>query len=102
MARSTVQSPLEQVLTSAGQDDTVTFVATMVGLSKRAVTQILEVGLPLMAKEADDHPMIFKAMFQQSLRPAPDRSAAYYQALQANGADQRAMQAAFRSMYGPL
>ncbi|MDQ2652340.1 MAG: hypothetical protein M3Z20_04765, partial [Chloroflexota bacterium] len=76
--------------------------AALVGLSKRAVTQILQVGLPLMAKEADDHPMIFKAMFQQSLRPAPDRTAAYYQALQTNGAAQNAIQAAFRSMYGPL
>ncbi len=102
MVRSTSQAPLEQVLTSAGQDDTITFVAALVGLSKRAVTQILQVGLPLMAKEADDHPMIFKAMFQQSLRPAPDRTAAYYQALQTNGAAQNAIQAAFRSMYGPL
>ncbi len=102
MPKSTSQTPLEQVLTSAGKDGTVASVAAAVGLSQRAVTQILQVGLPLMAKEADDHPMIFKAMFQQSLRPAPDRTAAYYEALQTNGDGQEAMQAAFRSMYGPL
>lgn len=102
MARSTPQTPLEQVMFSAGHDGTVTSVATLAGLSKRAVTQILEVGLPLMAREADDHPMIFKAMFQQSLRPAPARSAAYYQDLQTNGAAQHVMMDAFRSMYGPL
>jgi hypothetical protein len=102
MVRPTSQSPLEQVLTSAGRDDTVAFVAKMVGLSKQAVTQILQVGLPLMAKEADDHPMIFKAMFQQSLRPAPERTADYYQELKTDGEAQSAMQTAFRSMYGPL
>jgi hypothetical protein len=102
MPKSTSQTPLEQVLTSAGKDGTVASVAAAVGLSQRAVTQILQVGLPLMAKEADDHPMIFKAMFKQSLRPAPDRTAAYYEALQTNGDGQEAMQAAFRSMYGPL
>jgi hypothetical protein len=101
MAKSTSQTPLEQVLASAGKDGTVASVATLVGLSPRAVTEILQVGLPLMAKEADDHPMIFKAMFKQSLRPAPDRNAAYYEALQTNGTAQQDMQAAFRAMYGP-
>ena len=96
------QTPLEQVIASAERDGTVAFVATLVGVSKKAVTQILRAGLPLMAKEADDHPMVFKAMFKQSLRPAPDGTAAYYEELQANIPAQLTMQAAFRSMYGPF
>jgi hypothetical protein len=106
MARATLQaptqSPLEQVLASAEQDGTVAFVATLVGVNKKAVTQILRAGLPLMAKEADDHPAVFKAMFQQSLRPAPASTAAYYEGLQADVPAQLGMQAAFRSMYGPV
>lgn len=106
MTRTTLeaptQTPLEQVLASAERDGTVAFVATLVGVSKKAVTQILRAGLPLMAKEADSDPLVFKAMFKQSLRPAPDSTAAYYEELQANLPAQLTMQAAFRSMYGPL
>lgn len=101
MIRSVALTPLEQVLANAGQDGTVASVATLVGLSKRAVTQILQVGLPLMAKEADDHPMIFKAMFRQSLRHVPARGAVFYESLHTNGAEQHAMLEAFRAMYGP-
>jgi hypothetical protein len=105
MARTTLQAPpqtpLEQVLASAEKDGTVSSVASLTGVTKKAVSQILRAGLPLMAKEADDHPMVFKAMFQQSLRPAPDSTAAFYEALQTNITAQLSMQTAFRSMYGP-
>lgn len=101
MVRSMALTPLEQVLTSAGQDVTVASVSALVGLSKQAVTQILQVGLPLMAREADDHPVIFKAMFQQSLRPAPARGAAFYESLQADSTAEDAALAAFRAMFGP-
>lgn len=102
MAKTLPQTTLEQVVASASKDGTLTFVATMAGLSKRAVTQIVQTGLPMMAREADDNPLIFNAMFQQTRRPFSPRSEEYYHVLKTDDPAQNTLVEAFRAIYGPL
>jgi hypothetical protein len=102
MTKILPQTTLEQVMASASKDGTFTSVAAMTGLNRRAVIQIVKTGLPLMAREADDDPLIFKALFQQTRRPFAPRTEGYYQVLKTDGSAQRSLNEAYRAIYGPL
>jgi hypothetical protein len=102
MTKTMPQTTLEQVIASTSKDGTLGFVATATGLSKRAVTQIVQTGLPLMAREADEDPLIFNAMFQQTRRPFSPRTEEYYQVLKTDDPAQHTLDEAFRAIYGPL
>lgn len=102
MAKTLPQTTLEQVVASASKDGTLTSVAAMSGLSQRAVTQIVQTGLPMMARETDDDPLIFNVVFQQTRQPFAPRTDAYYQGLKTDGSAQRTLDEAFRAIYGPL
>jgi hypothetical protein len=102
MTKTVPQTTLGQVMASASKDGTLTSVAAMAGLSQRAVAQIVQTGLPMMAREADDDPLIFNALFQKTRQPLSPRPEGYYQILKNDGSAQRTLDEAFRAVYGPL
>lgn len=100
MATTRSRTTLQQVMNGAAIDKTLAQVASMAGLSRKMVNQVVESGLPLMAKAADEDPYVFKAMFAQSRRALPEPTPEYFARL---GEDPRAQQAladAFRAIYG--
>ena len=96
------QKSLQQVTTDSAVDTTLTLVADMVGLSRDTVTKIVEVGLPMMAKFANEEPMEFKAMYAQSVKYLPQPTEAFYATLGKNTKAQQAFAADFQLMYGSM
>ena len=60
---ATTQSPMRQLLMDQAVDTALTMTAQMFGLPKETVTKIVQVGLPLMAKMADENPALLKALY---------------------------------------
>ena len=89
-------------MTDPTVDTTFTLVADMVGLSKDTVTKIVEFGLPMMANVADEDPLVFKAMYAQSVKYLPQPTEAFYAKLGKNAKAQQALAADFQLMYGSM
>ena len=96
------QKSLQHVMTDQTVDTTLTLVADMVGLSKDVATKIVEFGLPMMADVADGDPVVFKAMYAQSVKYLPEPTPAFYATLGKNAKARQALAADFKLMYGPM
>jgi hypothetical protein len=95
------QKSLLQVTNDSAVDTTLTLVAEMVGLPKETVTKIVESGLPMMADVADGDPVVFKAMYAQSVKYLPEPTTAFYATLGKNAKARQALAADFQLIYGP-
>jgi hypothetical protein len=95
------QKSLLQVTNDSAVDTTLTLVAEMVGLPKETVTKIVESGLPMMADVADGDPVVFKAMYAQSVKYLPEPTPAFYATLGKNATARQALAADFQLIYGP-
>ena len=94
------QKSLQHVMTDQTVDTTLTLVADMVGLSKDMATKIVEFGLPMMADVADGDPVVFKAMYAQSVKYLPEPTPAFYATLGKNAKARQALAADFQLIYG--
>jgi hypothetical protein len=95
------QQSLLQVTNDSAVDTTLTLVAELVSLPKETVTKIVESGLPMMADVADGDPMVFKAMYAQSVKYLPEPTPAFYATLGKNAKARQALAADFQLIYGP-
>jgi hypothetical protein len=95
------QKTLRHVMTDPAVDTTLTMVADMVGLTKDTATKIVEFGLPMMADVADGDPVVFKAMYAQSVKYLPEPTPAFYATLGKNAKARQALAADFQLIYGP-
>jgi hypothetical protein len=95
------QKSLQHVMTDPTVDTTLTLVAHMVGLTKDMATKIVEFGLPMMADVADGDPVVFKAMYAQSVKYLPEPTSAFYATLGKNAKARQALAADFQLIYGP-
>jgi hypothetical protein len=95
------QKSLQHVMTDPTVDTTLTLVADMVGLTKDLATKIVEFGLPMMADVADGDPVVFKAMYAQSVKYLPEPTPAFYATLGKNATARQALAADFQLIYGP-
>ena len=95
------QKSLQHVMTDPTVDTTLTLVADMVGLTKDMATKIVEFGLPMMADVADGDPVVFKAMYAQSVKYLPEPTPAFYATLGKNAKARQALAADFQLIYGP-
>jgi hypothetical protein len=96
------QKSLQHVMSDTAVDTTLTLVADMVGLSRDTVTKIVEAGLPMMADVADGDPVVFKAMYAQSVKYLPPPTEAFYATLGKNAKARQALAADFQLMYGSM
>ena len=76
--------------------------AQMLGLPKEAVTKILQVGLPMLAKMANENPELLKALFAQSLKMLPEPAQQFDAKLAENPEAQQKMVDEFKTMVGPM
>jgi hypothetical protein len=97
-----VRTTLQYVMADPAVDTTLTMVAKMVGLTRDEVTTIVASGLPFMANVADTHPLVFKAMYAQSVKYLPPPTQAFYTKLSKNATARQALAADFKAMYGPM
>ena len=100
MMMTMTQKSLLQVTNDSAVDTTLTLVAEMVGLPKETVTKIVESGLPMMADVADGDPVVFKAMYAQSVKYLPEPTPAFYATLGKNAKARQALAADFQRIYG--
>lgn len=96
------QTTLQFVMTDPAVDTTVTMVAKMVGLSRDMALNIVESGLPFMASVADAHPLVFKAMYAQSVKYLPPPTQVFYTQLGKSATARLALATDFQDMYGPM
>ena len=94
------QKSLQHVMTDQTVDTTLTLMADMVGLSKDMATKIVEFGLPMMANVADGDPVVFKAMYAQSVKYQPEPTPAFYAKLSKNAKARQDLAADFQLIYG--
>jgi hypothetical protein len=94
------QKSLQHVMTDATVDMTLILVADMVGLPMNTVVKMVELGLPMMADVADGDPVVFKAMYAQSVKYLPEPTPAFYATLGKNAKARQALAADFQLIYG--
>ena len=93
---------VQQVLTDQAVDTALNMTAQMLGLSKETVTKIVQVGLPMMAKMADENPELLKAMYAQSTKLLPEPIQNFYTKLGENPQALQALVDEFKTMVGPM
>lgn len=93
---------LQQLMMDSAVATSVKMTAQMLGISEDAVVKILQVGLPMMAKMADENPALLKALYGQSVQMLPEPMQAFYAKLADNPASQQKMLDEFKTMVGPM
>jgi len=96
------QGRLQQIMTDTAVDMSVKMTAQMLGISEEAVTKILQVGLPMMAKMADENPEMLKAFFTQATKTLPEPIQQFYSTLAENPEAQQQVVDDFKTMVGPM
>jgi hypothetical protein len=93
---------LDQVMMDAAVETSVNMTAQMLGLPKETVIKILKVGLPMMARMANENPELLKALYGQSVKMLPESMQAFYAKLAENPEAQQKMVDDFKAMVGPM
>jgi hypothetical protein len=96
------QGRLQQVMMDTAVNMSVKVTAQMLGISEEAVTKILQVGLPMMAKMANENPEMLKAFFTQATKTLPEPMQQFYSKLAENPEAQQQMVDEFKTMVGPM
>src|SRR5262245_41314833 len=96
------QSGMQQLIMDQAVDMSLEMTARMTGLPKETVTKIVQVGLPVMAKMADENPELLKAMYAQTMNMMPEPIQDFYTKLGENPSAQQAMLDQFKTMVGPM
>jgi hypothetical protein len=102
MATADAAGNMQQLMMDAAVDMSLAMTAQMFGIPKEAVTKIVQVGLPMMAKMAEENPELLQAMYAQSVKMLPEPMQAFYAKLAENPEAQAKLVADFQTMYGPM
>jgi hypothetical protein len=102
MATADAAGNMQQLMMDAAVDMSLSMTAKMFGIPKEAVTKIVQVGLPMMAKMAEENPELLKAMYAQSVTMLPEPMQAFYAKLAENPEAQAKLVADFQTMYRPM
>jgi hypothetical protein len=93
---------MQQLMMDAAVDMSLEMTAKMFGIPKEAVTKIVQVGMPMMAKMAEENPEAFKTMYTQSVQMLPEPMQTFYEKLGENPEAQAKLADEFKTMYGPM
>ncbi|MBL8126516.1 MAG: hypothetical protein JNM64_02690 [Chloroflexia bacterium] len=99
---ATTRGTVNQFLMDAAVDQSVTMTAEMLGMPEETVRKILQVGLPMMARMADENPALLKAMYAQSLQLMPEPVQQFYGKLAESPKAQQKLVDEFQTMVGPM
>jgi len=98
----TTQSPMQQLMMDSAIQTSVKMTAQMLGMSEETVTKILQVGLPMVARVADENPELLKTMFAQSVKLMPESIQSFYSKVASDPEAQQRLVDEFRTMAGPM
>lgn len=93
---------MQQVLMDQSVDRSLDMTAQMLGLPKETVTKVVQAGLPMIAKMAEENPKLLQALFAQSLKSMPEPIQDFYAKLGENPQALQALVDEFKTMVGPL
>jgi len=93
---------LKQLMLDPQVDHALAMAASSVGLPKATVVTMVEAGVPLMAKIADENPYVFKVMYIQAMNKRPEPSPQVSEKVRKTRKGQQAMLEAFQTIYGPM
>jgi hypothetical protein len=96
------RSNVQQVMMDRAVDTSLAMTAQMLGLPKETVTKILQIGLPMLAKMADENPELLKALYAQSAKLLPEPVQQFYAKLAENPEAQQRLVDEFKTMVGPM
>jgi len=93
---------MQQLMMDKAVDASVNMTAQMLGLSPETVTKILQVGLPMMARMADENPELLKGLYAQSAQLLPEQAQQFYARLAENPEAQQKLVDEFKATVGPM
>lgn len=99
---ATTDGKLQQLMMDSAVQTSVKMTAQMLGMSEETVTKILQVGLPMVARMADENPELLKSMFAQSVQLMPESMQSFYSKLASDPDAQQRVVDEFKSMAGPM
>jgi hypothetical protein len=80
----------------------MTMIAQMIGLPNGTVTQILQVGLPLIAHLTTTHPLVLQRLYAVSLVPLPEPLPDFYVRMAESTAVRQAVLDDYRATFGAI
>ena len=99
---ATPSGNLNQVMMDSAVDRSVGMTAQMLGIPEETVRKILKVGLPMMARMAEENPELLKSMYAQSLTLMPEPVQQFYAKLAESPEAQQKLVDEFKTMVGPM
>jgi len=99
---ATTPGKLQQLMMDSAVQTSVKMTAQMLGMSEETVTKILQVGLPMVARMADENPELLKTMFAQSVKLMPESIQSFYSKMESDPEAQQRLVDEFRTMAGPM
>lgn len=93
---------MNELLMDAAVDTSLNMTARMLGIPKETVTRIVQVGMPMMARMAQENPDLFSALYAESVKMLPEPMQVFYEKLAASPEAQAKLVAEFTAMYGPM
>jgi plasmid maintenance system antidote protein VapI len=102
MAMPEAPGNMQHLMMDAAVDMSLHMTAQMFGIPREAVSQIVQAGLPVMARMAQRNPDLFSKMYAQSVEMLPEPMQAFYDTLAADPAAQARLAHEFTAMYGPM
>jgi hypothetical protein len=98
----TTQLTVHQVLTDQSVDMALTLTAQMFGLSKATVTQIVQVGLPLIAHMTRTNPELLQRLHALARAPMPEPIRDFYVRMTENTAVRQAAMDDYKATFGTM
>jgi hypothetical protein len=92
----------QQVIGDQDVDVALALTAQMFGLPKDTVINIIQVGLPMMARMAETNPELFKRMYALSRATLPEPVQAFYQRLVQNPAIRQSAMDDYKTTFGSM
>lgn len=99
---STTPGNLQRLMMDSAVQTAVKMTAQMLGMSEETVTRILQVGVPMLARLAEENPELLKSMFAQSVKLLPESVQTFYSTLASDPEAQQRVLDEFKTMAGPL
>jgi hypothetical protein len=98
----TTQLTVHQVLTDQSVDMALTLTAQMFGLSKATVTQIVQIGLPLIAYMTRTNPELLQRLHAVARAPMPEPIRDFYVRMAENTAVRQAAMDDYKATFGTM
>lgn len=102
LVMATARGNVQQLMMDTAVAQAVTMTAQLLGIPEETVKKILQVGLPMMARLAEENPELLKSMYAQSVKLMPESVQQFYARLAESPEAQQKLVDDFKTMAGPM